>query len=295
MDPLLRLRDEKALGMEPDAQILSPVDAVKWLAKRAGFHEDQLASVLGSSTLMALGTPGADGTMENGISGPEDDSLMPAFGTELLDSALEYCRRDNNSHLWAGPDQTTLFKLVKSNGDWLVTDGTLYEIKENAADFVAYAAPEYHLYTLDVQRTPMDPDQYADTVVVRGKTPQGRTITSIAQFLTANNGGWRHMHCIARDHLQTYAACTEYAYARLAELNQLPILATVETDVIYNLALGDRFKITNATESGRAYKAGVLSTEAAPMTFRVVGYRHTWDGPRSMPRTHLIGRSTWTS
>jgi len=305
--PFIRLRDERAHSNEPDFQVSSSKDAVHWLAARAGFSDDQML-LEGSDDRMFLGLEGLDQTQENGVSDPMNSSLMPAFGTELLDSVDEYTRRDGESLIWVRPYDVAGegFLLCKSNGAYGPTDGVLFSLNESAGPCNP-AAPTYHLYELSVEQVPMDPEQYSDLVVVRGKTPAGEYVQATCADLArvadpshpAWSGGWRHMHCEARDHLQSPALLQQRANELFSERSRLPAVATVETDLLWydvgwrTVHKGDRFVLTNAVNAGKAYNQGVLSYGATVKQFRVVGFRHFWDGPGTMPRTVLIGRAMW--
>ncbi len=306
--PFIRLRDERAHSNEPDFQGFTATDAVRWLAQRAGFHETQL-HLEGSDEPMYLGFEALDGSRENGEADPTNDSLLPAFGTELIDSVLEYCRRDGESLLWVRPYDAggQKFQLCKSAGAYGPEDGELFELQEDAGPG-SPGMPGYHLYALSVEQVPMDPAQYADMVVVRGRTPGGVCLQAaagdFARLLDPEHpswsGGWRHMHCEARDHLQDPAILRRRAQELLAQRSHPALLVTAETDLLWcatagrGVHKGDRFIITHSQGVGKASRQGVLSFGADLRPFRVVAFRHLWDGPGSMPRTVVIGRAMWT-
>ena len=300
-DPMIRLRDEKAEGLEPDFQMFTPKAAVEWLAKRAGFHADQL-DILGSDSAMFTGYVGYNNEPDEWQGSPEpaNDSLLPAFGSELIASVEEYAKRDAQSEVYCTPDTSAdgnLFKLHKTNGARAVSAGILWEIKEDAAE------TEYHLYNIDVQHVGMDGEQYADCVVARGQDEHGAPIGATADAPERRvdptdadwNGGWRHTTCISRNHLKREGPARVYAVNALNERKRRPQVATIVTDLLHSsgtyVQKGDRFRVTNAAASGRAYNAGIRSPDTSTNIFRIESIRHFWDDRADMPRTAVIGRS----
>lgn len=300
--PLTRLKDEKAFGIEPDFQLHTAKAAVQWLAERAGMHTDQM-SLAGSDTAMCYGSIGYDTEETAAEPAPENDALLPAFGSELVRSVEEYAQRDGESIVYLrtdttgyGTDNAVMWKLVKTNGALASTDGTLYELAEDYDD--ANYATEYHLYSVEADCVGMDPGEYADVVVVRGQALNGARVQAVwgdTSRLTDPAdadwaGGWRHVYCEARDHVKTVGLAASRAEEIFGERVRRPDMVTVETDLLPSITKIDRFTITNATSAGAAYDAGVLSK-----TYRVVSYQHVWHDRETMPRTILTGRSLETS
>ena len=299
-DPLIRLRDMKAWGYEPDGQTMTAKAAVAWLAARGGFHADQML-LKGSDSAMSLGAPGLDGEQTNGRGGWDNDSLLPSFGADLLDVALEYCRKDDESLLYCWPEPLVGFMLYKTDGapGTVITgdahpyraNGDLYTLEEDADDT---SGTKYHIYDLQVQSVGMDAEEYADTVAVRGVDPAGTPFVAYAteanRIVDPTNadwsGGWGHVYAEAREHCDNAAAAQVRAETVLAERKRRPKVATVTTDVIVLCKKGDRFKLTSAASSGPVYNANVKDME-----FRVTSVRHDYAGPGAMPRMILTGRS----
>jgi len=293
-DPMVRLRDEKAHYC-PDFQLDSPVDAVTWLFKRAGFHADQL-SIEGSSEPMFSGQADKYADTPDVLEiRPESDALMPAFGSELVRSVEEYAKRDNESLVYCKPDWTYLFKAYKTNGKLGASDGTLWTIAEDA-DWSAKT--QYRIYDIaGVERVAVDSDQYADLVIVRGRDAKDRAVTAMygspARWTDTTDadysGGWRHMHCIERDHIADQAAAQALAAEKFAELGRRAEVITFTTDVLPGLSRGDRIELTNTAASGVLENAGVRSS-----TFRVMRFDHVWNGPGQRPMTTITARSLET-
>ncbi|MFA5716047.1 MAG: hypothetical protein WC998_09915, partial [Candidatus Paceibacterota bacterium] len=301
--PAIRLRGEKAEGHEPDFQTFSPKDGVEWMLKRAGFTADQM-SLLGDTNPMYLGELGPDGTRTGGGLDADNDALMPAFGSEALASVKEFCRRDNESEWWVIPDATHHFKFFKRNGQLGASDGTLFVIKEDGARISDLSDPDYTILgDIHDDTAQMDEGEYADMVVVQGTDSAGQHFYQWAAenarwYDTADpaySGGWRHMYCEARASMQEEGEATERADQILSKRSRLPVTVDLPTQLITALVKGDRFHITEAAGTGIAAKRGILSTTPVPKHFRVVGYSHHWDGTGTFPRTHLQGRSIWTT
>lgn len=295
-DPLIRMRDEKAYGLEPDFQFWSPKGAIEWLGARCGIPYAQM-DLSGTDVVMRLGTPGYDDDWNNGTQDHRTDSLIPAFGAELLDACMEYARRDNESLLFAKVDGTMddddnfnmLWKLYKSDGEPGPTDGTLFTVYEDAT------GAQYRLFDLNVQSIPMDPEHYADTIVVRGRDIAGgivqaaaSTITRVYDATDANyTGGWHKMYLETRDSLQTEADCRARAIALLNKKSRKPKILTLTTDVLAGINKGDRIKISrNSGSDGKAYNAGVLDVE-----FRVETISYDYSGPNQWPKCTISGRN----
>ena len=295
-DPLIRMRDEKAYGLEPDFQFWSPKGAILWLAARCGIPLAQ-TDLNGTDTIMRLGTPGYDDDWDNGTQDHRTDSLIPAFGAELLDACMEYARRDNESLLFAKVDGTMddddnfnmLWKLYKSDGEPGPTDGTLFTVYEDAT------GEQYRLFDLNVQSIPMDPEHYADTIVVRGRDIAGGIVQAAASTITrvydntdANfTGGWHKMYLETRESLQTETDCRARAIALLNKKSRKPKILTLTTDVLAGINKGDRIKISrNSGGDGKAYNAGVLDVE-----FRVETISYDYSGPNQWPKCIISGRN----
>lgn len=305
-DPMIKLKDEKAYGLEPDFQFYSPKDSIAWIAYRAGFDINQL-DLNGSTIPMYLNAPDTkykgETDASTGILTFNEDLLVPAFGTELLDSAVEYAKKDDESLLFILPNYTYssgysyLYKLYKSPGlpgvadelHPLRLDGTsstiCYDIYEDASD------AQYHLYELSLETIQMDPENYADYIVVKGKTKDGidifATKTENIQYFPDNTnfvGSWRKMKCVSRDHLQTIVDCQEVADALYKDLSRRARVITIKTDIIPGLTKGDKFKVTKNISGNRTAYADALDVE-----FRVISLSYNYS-VNTLPRMTIIGR-----
>jgi hypothetical protein len=297
-DPVTRLRGEKAQDLEPDFQTFTPKGAIAWLLKRAGFTDDQM-SLLGSDAPMYLGAVAPDGTQTGGGLDADNDALMLGFGTELVAGIEELCRRDNESEWWIIPDATHKFKLYKRAGQMGASDGTLFELKEDAPIITDPTAPDLRLLPgLTKETAQMDAGEYADCVIIKTQDPDGNAIHQTASagerwYDTTDadySGGWRHMYCEARDAVQSDSLATQRATEILAKRGRRPIIIKATTDVLGAIIKGERLHITNVAASGVAHRLGVRSTTLAPVHFRVVGYEHSWDRG-SWPVTTITARS----
>ena len=295
-DATIRLRDEKADDFLPDFQFHSPVTAAQWILKRAGFAAAQ-QSISGSSSAMFSGYVDDEDSAHTTDHKPDplSNALKPKFGTELVRSLRDIADRDNESLVYLTFDYTEKFIMHKTNGRLASTDGTLYTISEDA-DWSAKT--KYRAYDVTAERVGMDPDQYADTVIVRGKDATGAPIIAYyhdpARITTPADpdygGGWRRTVCIERDSIKTVARAQAYAYEKWAKLSRRSEVVTVETDLLYALTRIDRIKLDNTAASGRFYNAGVRGN-----TYRVESYNHVWQGPGTMPRTTVVARSLETT
>ena len=287
--PAIRLRDEKA-DTVPDMAVFSPKTAVSWLATRAGFDPTTQQNLLGTTTLMGLGPRSFDDNDATSFGDATCDALRPAFGSELAASVDEYCRRDLESEWWVRPDYAKGFVLEKMANQWAVGDGTLWTVNENAD---ASSATEFTIYDLQKDAIPMDADEYADLVLIRGRTTEGWDFeVSDADFSRLTDpanadytGGWRKMHVEARDHLQTAADARAYCIQKLTKLKRRCIIARLTTDIVKGMVHGDRVYITSAAASGRVHNAGLRN-----MTFRATVRGYVYDR-NSLPRMTLQLRS----
>lgn len=285
--PMTRLRDEKSNGMVPDFQKFSPKAAIECLAQAAGFHANQLA-LLGTTDAMYLGEPGYDDSETYGISEAKNDSLLPAYGTELIRACEEYARKDNESLLYLSFDATEKWILHKTNGQDFSGIDTLYTLYEDATD------EQHHVYEIETTNVGMDSSQYADVVTVRGHDVDGGVVqgsmgspSRLTDPTDANwGGGWRHAAMEQRDHVQTKADAQQRAIEILEKRRRTARVATVTGDLVWNMTKIDRFKVSrNAGSTGKAYNAGILNTEFRVLSWGIHATRE------SLARMTLTGRT----
>jgi hypothetical protein len=275
-DPLIRLREMKAYGTEPDFMGLEVAPALRWIFLRNGIHLSQMSISGGTKTLQPTDA-------EEPRHG--SDRWLPAFGAEWMDFVEDICNYDGESDWYCRPDATVQFVIVKEDGPWDSTsvDWALDEDSEGE---------EYQVFEVRRDQRPMDDSAYANTVVVRGRDANGNALDAMthaggSQDTSSVNwgGGWAQMRVIEDAALGTQAAVTERCLKLLDELSRSPEYIEVETNVLPGVHKGQVFSLTGA-EDGKVDNAGARNKKYRIIAINVA---LAWERKHS-PRMVLTGR-----
>lgn len=275
-DPLIRLREMKAYGAEPDYMGLTVSQALTRIFARCGFHSSQLSISGGTKRLR----PTSEDDVRHG-----SDRWLPSFGAEWMQFVEDLCNYDGESDWYCRPDASTQMKIVKNDGPFDATTVD-YALKEESAN------SEYQVFAVRREQRPMDDMAYANAVVVRGRDANGNALDAMAHVegafdTTSDNwgGNWYQMRVVEDTSIGTQAEATQRCLTLLDELSRSPEYIEVETNVLPGAHKGEVFSLAGPAD-GKVDNAGARNRK-----YRILSIRcELRTEQKHSPRMTLTGR-----
>jgi hypothetical protein len=286
LDPMLRLRDEKADGRTPVFDGWDVYDVFRWVLVSCGIPESQ-------QDLEDLGTVMSTGTVEE-----------PAWRVEPGRSWVEFLQQvaqfDHNAAIYF--DEVGAFRKTcpycrqkRTAADVTSHDGTLTGGCENTVRWELYTrarvAPDStapgEVLALRRTRRSLAPEEYSNYVVVCGVDEDGRPLratafdaASLYDPASDRYVGWRKMDVTTVLGYTTADAVQRLATERLQELSAKPEHVMVVTPLLPEVRIGQVIRIHGGETAG---VTGEL--------YRVQAVRHeVRRRPRQVATTTIEGR-----
>jgi len=286
LDPMLRLRDEKADGRTPVFDGWKVVDVLRWILIRCGIPESE-QDLEDTGMRLSWGTP-------------EEPAWRVEPGRSWADFLQQVAQYDHQAAIFFNEEGAfckacRFCRRKRTPEDVRAHDGTLQGVCHKEVRWILYtraaAAPEAaapgEILGLRRTRRSLTSEDYANYVVVCGIDAQGRPLRATA-FDAASlydpqsdrYVGWRKMDVAVVPGAVTLEAVHRLALTRLAELGTRPEYITLWTPLLPQARLGDVMRIVGGENVG-----------AAAQLYRIEAVAHeVRRRPQEIALTRLEGR-----
>ncbi|MEN6641978.1 MAG: hypothetical protein ABFE08_05990 [Armatimonadia bacterium] len=256
LDPMLRLRDEKADGRTPVFDGWPVVKVIRWVLARCGVPVTE-------QDLEDTGTVLSSGTVEQPVWQVEP-------GRSWVEFLQEVARFDYNAAIWF--DEVGAFRKTcrycrqkRTAAEVTRHDGTLEGACDNTVRWEMYTRgkvapnPQAAGEVLDLRRTrkSLAPEEYANYVVVSGMDEAGRPVkavtfdaASLYDAASEQYVGWRKMEVVTLPGRSSQEAVNRIAAERLAELSARPEHVRMVTPLLPEARVGQVLRISGGEKMG---------------------------------------------
>lgn len=258
LDPMLRLRDEKADGRTPVFDGWQLIEVFRWVLGRCGVPESE-QDLEDTGTVMSTGTV-------------EQPAWQVEPGRSWVEFLEEVARFDHNAAIYF--DEVGAFRKTcrycrqkRTAGNLIAHDGTLTGACDNTIRWELYTraqvAPQStapgEVLALRRTRRSLAPEEYANYVVVCGVDAEGLPIratafdaASLYDPTSERYVGWRKMDVTTVPGYMTAEQVNRLAMDRLAELGPRPEHVVVVTPLLPEVRLGQVMRINGGETVGVA-------------------------------------------
>lgn len=289
LDPMVRLRDEKADGRCPVFDGWPVKDVFHWVLDRCGLDRTE-QDLEDTGTMLSAGQP-------------ERPLWLPEPGRAWLEFLEEVARFDHKAGLFF--DENGRFVKAcrhcrnhRTATDVTGHDGSALGACASAVDWELYtrgsAASDPHapgeILRLSRPRRTLSAEEYANYVMVSGLGADGQPVAAVLQDaealhdpMSARYVGWRKMRVEALESYTTQAEVNRLCQELLAELGQRPEHIQIVTPLMAQVRIGQVIAVRGGEHAG-----------VSDRKYRVTAVRHRIDRRgRDMSAAVTAIRARW--